>query len=115
MGRRLSPDELDKQYRRAYPDDRLPGLGLDRNALGETGRGRHVLLAVLPKTPRDGMCRECGKPILGRPPTASTCLVHRAFTGAPDRDELMALIEEHKAVIKQLRAALREMDKEAGA
>lgn len=39
-GRRMTEQELDRQYRRAYGADRLPGLGLDRNVLGEAGRSR---------------------------------------------------------------------------
>jgi hypothetical protein len=99
----ITTEELDRQYRRAYPMDRLPGLGLDRNALGETGAGRL----------RNGRCRKCGEPILGRPGNATTCLVHRAYLGAPGRDELVRLLEEYEAVVRSLRNALLALDEGA--
>src|SRR3954466_11461997 len=98
--RHLTCEELDRQTRRAYSSDRLPGLGLDRNALGETGRARV----------RDGRCRQCGEPILGRPGNATTCLVHRAYLGAPGRDELLRLIDEYEGLVQSLREALASMD-----
>jgi hypothetical protein len=101
----LTTEELDRQYRRAYPVDRLPGLGLDRNALGEAGASRV----------RDGRCRQCGEPILGRPGNATTCLVHRAYLGAPGRDELVRLIDEYEGLVRSLRNALLALDEEAGA
>lgn len=101
----LTTEELDRQHRRAYPQDRLPGLGLDRNALGETGDGRA----------RSGRCRECGEPILGRPGHATTCLVHRAYLGAPGRDELVRLIDEYEGLVRSLRNALLALDEEVGA
>lgn len=58
-------------------------------------------------------CQECGGPIVGRPRTATTCLVHRHFGGTPSREELVRLIAEHEAVVEQLRAALTAMDGEA--
>ncbi|HVX69977.1 MAG TPA: hypothetical protein VHA79_09830 [Mycobacteriales bacterium] len=96
----LTCEELDRQTRRAYSSDRLPGLGLDRNALGETGAARV----------RDRRCRQCGEPILGRPGNATTCLVHRAYLGAPGRQELVNLIEEYEALVRALRSALLALD-----
>jgi hypothetical protein len=62
-----------------------------------------------------GRCRECGRPILGRPRNATTCLVHRAYLGAPGRDEMVRLIEEHEALVRALREALSRMDEGAEA
>jgi len=101
----LTAEEVERQHLRAYSSDRLPGLGLDRNALGEAGRRRV----------RDGRCRECGEPILGRPGTTATCLVHRGYLGPPGRSELVALIAEHEALVEALRAALAAMDEEVDA
>ena len=115
--RRMSAEELDRQMRRAYPDNRMPGLGLDRNALGETGRER-VHFMSLDEVNRlhraDGVCRVCGEPIVGRPATASTCLIHREYPGPPSREEVVALIEEHEAVVASLRKGLAAMDADAG-
>lgn len=96
----MSLEEIDRQTRRAYPPDRMPGLGLDRDALGETGAARRY----------DGRCRRCGETIVGRPGNATTCLVHREYPGPPDRAELVALIVEHEAVVRSLRAAVATMD-----
>lgn len=63
---------------------------------------------------RSGLCRECGEPIVGRPATASTCLIHREFPGPPTREELVALIEEHEATVALLRKALATIDEEEG-
>jgi hypothetical protein len=98
----LTTEELDRQYRRVYPSDRMPGLGLDRNSLGELGASRV----------RNGRCRKCGEPILGRPGNATTCLVHRAYLGAPGRNELVRLIDEYEGLVRSLREALASMDEE---
>ena len=101
----LSAEEVHRQHLRAYSSDRLPGIGLDRNALGEAGRRRV----------RDGLCSRCGEPILGRPGNASTCLVHRSYLGPPSRSELVALIKKYEAVIESLRVGLAAMDEEVDA
>lgn len=62
---------------------------------------------------RDGRCRQCGERIVGRPNRATTCLLHRQYPGPPSRSELVALMEEHEAVVTSLRKALVTMDKKA--
>lgn len=95
----MTREEIDRQHRRAYGPDRLPGQGADRNALGVTGARR-----------LDGRCRTCGEPIVGRPGSATTCLIHREYPGPLKRAEMVALIAEHEAVVTSLRKALAEMD-----
>lgn len=107
---RMTAEQVERQLISAYGRDRLPGSDSRLDRFG-------LLDAPPPITarPKDGKCRKCGKPIVGRPPTASTCLLHRQYTHPPTRDELVALIEENRLVGKQLRAELRRMDKEASA
>ena len=118
-GNRMTPEELDRQTRRSYADDRLPGIGLDRNALGVTGMSRlpmpeFITTEELDRLPaRDGRCRKCGERILGRPGTARMCLLHSAYGRPLTRAELVALVDEHQAVVKALRKALKTMDEEA--
>lgn len=59
---------------------------------------------------RSGRCRTCGEPIVGRPATASTCLIHREYPGPPSREEVVSLIEEHEATVALLRKALATID-----
>lgn len=63
---------------------------------------------------REGLCVKCGGSILGRPPHAATCIVHRVYGGQPTASELLALIAEYEALIESLRHALAEMGEEAG-
>lgn len=59
-------------------------------------------------------CQRCGRPIVGRPRTATTCLLHRLYGGMPTRSELVRLIAEHEAVVESLRAALAAMGEDDG-
>lgn len=62
----------------------------------------------------DGRCRKCRERILGRPGTARMCLLHSAYGRPLTRAELAALIDEHQAVLKSLRKALKTTNKETG-
>ncbi len=105
MPRSMTLEEIDRQTLRAYSSDRLPGIG-DRNALGETGRRRLRL--------RDGLCTQCGGPILGRPGNATTCLLHRAYPGPLSRSELVERLEATETLAESLRVALAAMDEAEG-
>lgn len=104
--RLMTLEEIDRQHLRSYPADRTPGLGLDRNAPGESGKRR--------ARTRAGRCRECHQPILGRPSTAKTCLLHREYPALPNRVELAEMVAEYEALVESLRVALASLDEEDG-